>query len=170
VRMGLNTRRKLWPYARRSAPAQHRLHLHSRVHHTHTSSNWHNRHYQDLGLGDGQARKSEKPVYQRYVTRDEFEKANENPQLIPGETTGKAFFTDEIYDSQFVAYDRLSLYEQKDYRMAFQFTENPEVIGPRPVDPRFTQSGAIITNGGGMEYYITNPAVIKILGVFPLGP
>ncbi len=57
-----------------------------------------------------------------------------------------------------------------DFNKLEMLTENPEVIGPRPVDPRFTPSGAIITSGGGIEYYITDPAVIKILGVFPLGP
>ena len=109
-------------------------------------------------------------VFYRYVTTSELQDLQENPVLSPGES-GRVYFTDQVYDSQSVSYNRLSLYELKDYRIAFSFTGNPDITGPGIVQPRFTSAGEIITEGGGIEYFIREIATIKLIGVpVPLGP
>jgi len=110
-------------------------------------------------------------VFYRYITTSELQDLQENPVLSPGES-GRAYFTTDVYDSQSVSYNRLSLYEQKDYRIAFRFTDNPDITGPRRVGPTyFTGTDIIRTNGGGREYFIKEIARITLIGdPVPLGP
>ncbi len=118
------------------------------------------------------AGEAETSIYYRYVTREELEALQENPVLNPGETSGKGFFTTDVYSSRSVAYDRLSLFEEKEYRIALRFTGNPDVVGPSPVpETYFPGTDIIRTAGGGVEYYITEPAAIELVGEpFLLGP
>ena len=91
--------------------------------------------------------------------------------LVPGESTGKAYFTTDIYNSRAVVYDRLSLYEPKDYRISFSFEGTPDITGPDLVPQRFTPTGEFITHGGGTEYFIREIARIRLIGApVPLGP
>jgi len=110
-------------------------------------------------------------VYQRYVTSSELEELNHDPVLVPGESTGKAYFTTDIYNSRAAVYDRLSLYEPKDYRISFSFEGTPDITGPDLVPQRFTPTGEFITHGGGTEYFIREIARIRLIGApVPLGP
>ncbi len=92
--------------------------------------------------------------------------------MLPLGERGQAFFTDEVYESKSVVYDRLSLYQQKDFRIGFSFIDNPDITGPNPVKPTYFEGTDIIrTNGGGMEYYIMEIARIRLIGdAVPLGP
>ena len=110
-------------------------------------------------------------TFYRYVTTSQLQNLQEDPVLVPGGPKAAAFFTDEIYDSQSLAFQRLSLPELKDFRIAFQFIDNPDITGPDIAQPRFTSAGEIITQGGGIEYFIKEIATIELIGVpIPLGP
>ncbi len=110
------------------------------------------------------AREESRELYTRYGSEAEILATWSSNLLRGGREYGENFFSTDFYESVSRAHSMLALPDIPEFGYSFVITNEPNVFGPRPVQPNYGQPG------GGTEYYTLPGDLIgvEILDVWKL--